>query len=76
MNVDLGLADLNIPVVGSQAALKSLVVRALELGYQTVALNTTVDQVQVAESLHPPLLQQQQERWLCHTFWLQFFVLF
>jgi len=46
MNVDLGLADLNIPVgQASQSTLKSLVVRALQLGYQTVALNTTVDQV-------------------------------
>lgn len=44
--MDLGLADLNIPVNhGHDTNLKKLVVRALELGYQTVALNTVVDQV-------------------------------
>ena len=42
----MGLADLNIPVNhGHDTSLKKLVVRALELGYQTVALNTVVDQV-------------------------------
>jgi len=46
MDVDLGLADLNIPVQhGNGTSLKQLVVRALALGYQTVALNTVVYQV-------------------------------
>lgn len=46
METDLGYADLNLPVARtSDAGLKSLVKRALELGYQTVALNTVVDQV-------------------------------
>ena len=42
---DLGLSDLNIAACSNPAKLKSLVLRALELGYQTVAINTTVDQV-------------------------------
>ena len=42
---DLGLSDLNIAACSNLAKLKSLVLRALELGYQTVAINTTVDQV-------------------------------
>lgn len=46
METDLGFADLNIPVGRtSDAGLRSLIKRALELGYQTVALNTVVDQV-------------------------------
>jgi len=46
METDLGYADLNIPVARtSDAGLRSLIKRALELGYQTVALNTVVDQV-------------------------------
>ena len=46
MNIDLGFSDLNIPVSGeSSGSLKELVLRAFELGYQTVALNTVVDQV-------------------------------
>ena len=52
MDLVLGHADLNIPVENStEAGLKALVKRALELGYQTVALNTVVDQVFIA--FHP-----------------------
>ena len=48
MDVDLGLADLNLPVAhGQGTSLKKMVVRALELGYRTVALNTVVDQVEL-----------------------------
>ena len=46
MDVDLGLSDLNIPVeCGHGTSLKKIVTRALELGYQTIALNTVVHQV-------------------------------
>ena len=46
MDVDLGLSDLNIPVdCGHGTSLKKVVTRALELGYQTIALNTVVHQV-------------------------------
>jgi hypothetical protein len=47
MNVDLGYSDLNIPVCAeTSGCLKELVLRAFQLGFQTVALNTVVDQVQ------------------------------
>jgi hypothetical protein len=56
MNVELGYADLNIPVAKTNdAGLKALVKRALELGYQTVALNTEVDQVYQPQRSHPLL---------------------
>jgi ribonuclease P/MRP protein subunit RPP1 len=41
MRKDLGYADLNIPTE-PQATLKKRVLRALELGYHSVAVNTTV----------------------------------
>lgn len=45
MNVDLGLADLNIDVNRSSTSnIRNMVLRAFELGYQTVALNTIVNQ--------------------------------
>jgi hypothetical protein len=46
MNVDLGYSDLNIPVCAeTSGCLKELVLRAFQLGFQTVALNTVIDQV-------------------------------
>ncbi len=49
MDQDLGFSDLNIPVCPETAGcLKQLVLRAFELGYRTVALNTVVDQVVLA----------------------------
>jgi hypothetical protein len=46
MNVDLGYSDLNIPVcVETSGCLKELVLRAFQLGFRTVALNTVIDQV-------------------------------
>jgi hypothetical protein len=48
MNVDLGYSDLNIPVCAeTSGCLKELVLRAFQLGFHTVALNTVVDQVQI-----------------------------
>ena len=41
---DLGYADLNIPSK-PESTVKARVVRALELGYQTVAINTVIHQV-------------------------------
>jgi hypothetical protein len=46
MNIDIGFSDLNIPVCAETSGrLKELVLRAFQLGYHTVALNTVVDQV-------------------------------
>jgi len=45
MNIaDLGLADFNIIADSNPSKLRGLVLRAVELGYQTVAINTVVDQ--------------------------------
>ena len=48
MNIaDLGLVDFNIIADSNPSKLRGLVLRAVELGYQTVAINTVVDQVVV-----------------------------
>ena len=44
MKDELGYADLNIPRV-PEKTLKKRIQRALELGYRTVAVNTTINQV-------------------------------
>ena len=44
MKDELGYADLNIPRV-PEKTLKKRIQRALELGYRTVAVNTTIHQV-------------------------------
>ena len=44
MKTDLGFADLNIPQQPLDT-LKKRILRAFELGYHTVAVNTTVYQV-------------------------------
>jgi len=43
MNYELGYADLNIPR-GPESTLKKRVVRALDLGYRSVAVNTSIHQ--------------------------------